>query len=333
MQRTPKILIIRFSSIGDIVLTSPVVRVLAEQMDPSPEIHFLTKASFAFLLADNPHIHKVHTIEKATAEVMDELKELDFDYIIDLHRNVRSSMVKRGLKRLDFTLKKYNWEKWLLVRFGIDRMPDKHIVDRYLDTLKAFGLENDGKGLDYFYPESEKVGPQKALPSGTSQYIALALGGAHVGKRMRYDLLEGVIDQCDAHFCLLGGKEDAELGQRLHQRFPDKTTDLSGKISVHGSASILEQAEMVISGDTGMMHIASAFGKDIISVWGCTSPRFGMNPHNPNGRTQIIEPKGLSKRPCSKLGDCCKYGKEKRCIDHIEPSQIVEAVTRLRTTS
>ncbi|MGB1033091.1 MAG: glycosyltransferase family 9 protein, partial [Flavobacteriales bacterium] len=153
MNQTVRFLVIRFSSIGDIVLCSPVLRALEEQIDGEVEIHFLTKKSMVGILENNPRIHKIHSIEKATGEVLEELESISFDYIVDLHRNVRSSMVKRKLKMVDFTFKKRNWEKWLLVNLGINKLPpEEHIVDRYMDVLKPFGVQSDGKGLEYHLP-------------------------------------------------------------------------------------------------------------------------------------------------------------------------------------
>ena len=139
------------------MLTTPVVRRLKLQLEGEVEVHYLTKKSFTSLLTSNPYITKVHSIEKATAEVIEELKDLDFDYVIDLHKNLRSAMVKRDLRGLSFTLDKLNYKKWLLVNFGIDRMPKTHIVDRYLDTIRGFGTEDDGKGLDFFIPNESEV--------------------------------------------------------------------------------------------------------------------------------------------------------------------------------
>ena len=171
-----KILIIRFSSIGDIVLTTPVVRAVAEQMHGGAEIHYLTKEKFAAIPRSNPHIAKVYTINKSTNEIMGNLKAEGYDFILDLHNNLRSSRVKSALKMLSFTFKKYNWEKWLLVNFGIDRMPDLHIVDRYMATVKSFGFTDDGEGLDYFIPEESRVSEDQIPLSRRSGFIALAIG-------------------------------------------------------------------------------------------------------------------------------------------------------------
>lgn len=325
MTRPARFLVIRFSSIGDIVLTTPVLRALKTQIEGGAEVHYLTKKAFASVIEANPYVDQVHTIEIATAEVIDELKALHFDYIIDLHSNIRSTMVKRKLKILDFTFKKLNLEKWLLVNFGINKLPQKHIVDRYLDTLKPFGVQNDGHGLDYFIPKESEVTLPAALKDG---YLCIAIGAAHIGKRIPFDTLQAICLGYPGKIAIVGGKDDAEVGEKLSNLDPNRIINEAGKRSIHGSASIIQQSTVVLAGDTGMMHIASAFKRPLVSIWGCTVPEFGMSPYG-QFRNIILEPVGHDKRPCSKLGDRCKYEKTGRCITLVEASTILEAIHAL----
>ncbi len=327
MSRAPRFLIIRFSSIGDIVLTTPVLRAIHEQIDADAEIHFLTKNRFVPLLRHNPRIHSVYGIEKATAEVTEELLAADFDYIIDLHSNIRSSMVKRALKMIDFTVDKRNLDKWLLVRFGKDRLQGEHIVQRYLKTLKAFGVEEDQKGLEFHIPESQQISAPEAGLS--APYFCIALGAQHKGKTMTTLLIEAVIKGVEAPFALLGGPEDAEKGEQLVRRLGSRVMNFAGSCSIHQSASIIAQSSGIVTGDTGLMHIASALNVPVLSVWGCTSPALGMSPYRPHPDSLIIEPVDRKRRPCSKLGDRCKYGKENRCITVVEANQITGHLARL----
>jgi ADP-heptose:LPS heptosyltransferase len=176
----PRILIIRFSSIGDIVLTSPVIRCLKLQL--GAELHFLTKKSFGGILTANPYLDKIHTIEKKVGEVLPTLKALDFDYIIDLHNNIRSRQIRSQLSAQSFSFNKLNIKKWLLVNLKINRLPDIHIVDRYMKATESLGVKNDGKGLDYFIPEETNL-PEE-LTSIDLPFIAFAIGAAHATKRL-----------------------------------------------------------------------------------------------------------------------------------------------------
>jgi ADP-heptose:LPS heptosyltransferase len=306
------------------VLTTPVLRRLKEQLEGDVELHYLTKKAFESILAVNPYIDKVWTMEDSLDEVLDSMVGQDYDYVIDLHRNLRSGLTKRKLKgAMEFTLKKYNFEKWLLVNFGMDRMPDMHIVDRYLDTIKAFTLEDDGKGLDYFIPEETEVNLRR-FGLKKDAYVAWVLGAAHPGKRFSADKVARTIKKLNRPVVLLGGKADQEISKQVMATATGHLVDFTGRTSVHESAWLIKHAACVVTPDTGMMHIASAFGKRIISLWGCTVPAFGMYPYRPGGGSEIIEPQGLSKRPCSKLGDRCKY--PGNCIEQIDEDRVIASI-------
>jgi ADP-heptose:LPS heptosyltransferase len=149
-----KILVIRFSSIGDIVLTSPVVRCIKKQL-PHAEVHFLIKPQFKAVVEHNPYIDKIHYLGDSIAETIAQLRAENFDYLIDLHNNLRSLRIKLALSGVkSFSFDKLNFQKWLLVNMHLNRMPEVHIVDRYLHTVQSLGVKNDGAGLDYFMPES-----------------------------------------------------------------------------------------------------------------------------------------------------------------------------------
>lgn len=325
MSERARFLIIRFSSIGDIVLTTPVIRALREQIHPTPEIHFLTKKQYAAVVANNPHIDAVHTIDKSTAELTEVLRDLEFHYIIDLHSNIRSRMVKKRLNALAFTVDKQNFSKWMLVNFGARRGKIRHIVQRNLDTVSLFGIDDDGKGLDFFISPSADEELRAAAPHLPLHYTAIALGATHAGKRMGVDFIRQVIKSTDMNFVLLGGKEDEAVGQAL-EGLP-RVTNLAGKLSLHASAEAIRRSQQVISGDTGLMHIAAALKKRVLSVWGCTSPELGMSPWQPTADSSIVQPKGREKRPCSKLGDRCKYGSNNRCIDAVDANEVVRLLT------
>lgn len=328
-----RILIIRLSSIGDIVLTTPVIRRLKQQLPGGAEIHFLTKKKFAPLLEANPYITKVHVMEKTIQEPLDELQQLGFDYVIDLHHNFRSAIVKRRLKCLSFSFDKLNFKKWLWVNFGINRMPNVHIVDRYLDTIRGFQTTDDGKGLDYFIPDGTTPARSLLPADFPEHYIAVAIGGAHVGKKMSKEKLAKICSKLDQPIVLLGGPEDGEDAAFIAAQCGPRVFNAAGVFSLHQSADCLKNAALVIAGDTGMMHIASAFGKKIISLWGCTVPGLGMYPYRPHPDSVMLEPKGRDKRPCSKLGNKCKYGEENRCIEQIGDDEVVGMVKRLMEDS
>ncbi|MGE5393506.1 MAG: glycosyltransferase family 9 protein [Candidatus Saccharibacteria bacterium] len=313
-----KFLIIRFSSIGDIVLTSPVVRCLRNKF-PDAEIHYLTKKRNVDLLSANPYINKIHLLDSTLSVVIQELKKEKYDYIIDLHNNIRSFRVKAALQTISFSFRKLNLHKFLLTFFKINTLPDRHIVDRNMATLNHFGVQNDGKGLDYFiHPEDEFV--VESLPDPFKEgYIALVLAGTYTTKKMPVEKYRSLITQSPYPFILLGGKNEQSMAAVILSWNTHNILDFTGKLTINQSASLIKYARLVISNDTGLMHIAAAYHKKILSVWGNTVPEFGMSPYLPGDGSEILEVKGLSCRPCSKLGyNKCPKGHFKCMYDQSE---------------
>lgn len=293
----------RFSSIGDIVLTSPIVRCLKLQLDI--EVHFLTKTFMAQIVEHNPYISKIYTIDKKVSERITELKAEKYDYVIDLHKNIRSKRLIRQLGCPSTTFDKLNIEKWLLVNFKINRLPDKHIVDRYFEGVASLGIQNDQEGLDHFIAQGDdEYG--RSFQQSNGLYTTIVLGANYYTKRIPVERIQSIIEAApEKLFVLIGGKDVQDEGASL-AKF-NKVINTCGQLSLGQSAGVIKYADHVISGDTGMMHVAAAYKKDITSIWGNTVPEFGMSPYFGKHKTnsKILEVKGLSCRPCSKLG----YGK------------------------
>ncbi|MCB9225414.1 MAG: glycosyltransferase family 9 protein [Crocinitomicaceae bacterium] len=316
-----KFLIIRFSSIGDIVLTTPVIRCLKEQ--GGGEVHFITKSAFKGILGQNPYIDKLITIDNEITEVLEELKKEEYDHIIDLHHNLRSLRLKKALGRPATAFPKLNFEKFLLTSLKINKMPDVHVVDRYFETVKKLGITNDGTGLDYFIPEKDVVDLNNYnLPN---KYVVFAIGAQFATKRLPNEKIIEIIKQIDFPVVLLGGPTDFENAIEIKSQC--EVIDLVGQVNINQSASIVQQAKKVITHDTGMMHIAVAFKKPIISIWGNTVPSLGMYPYYPNHpELYSIHEVNVKCRPCSKIGyqKCPK--KHFKCMLEQDVNAIVDAI-------
>lgn len=312
-----KVLILRFSSIGDIVLTTPVVRCLKTQLD-SVEVHYATKDVHRELLIANPYIDKIHTLGEHLFTFIHQLRKEQFDMVIDLHKNLRTQAIKIALGVKTYSFHKLNIEKWLLTTVRINRLPSKHIVDRYMESLVPLGIKMDSLGLDHFIPEKDVVEPNW-LPEPYQQYfVAVVIGGKHATKKLPTERLIELCDRINKPIILLGGKQDAMVGEEIERFFkrPDHETtydeglkalgknaivyNACGKFNINQSASLIKQATWVFTHDTGLMHIAAAFKKEIFSIWGSTVPEFGMYPYRT--KFTIFENKKLNCRPCSKIG-------------------------------
>ncbi|MFN3341748.1 MAG: glycosyltransferase family 9 protein [Flavobacteriales bacterium] len=325
-----KILIVRFSSIGDIVLTSPVIRCLKEQVN-NVEIHYLSKKQFLPVLEANPFLSRIYTIEKEITEVVDSLKNEKYDLIIDLHRNIRSLRLKKAIAVPSKSFNKLNLEKWILVNLGVNNLPKIHIVDRYLKTCESLNVKNDLKGLDYFIPSGREAGSGVLPESHQKKYIAIAIGAQHATKRLPVHQLAVLVNNIHFPIVLLGGKEDVASGERIAAIDPDKIINGCGKFDLHGSASLIKMADVVITHDTGLMHIAAAFKKKIISIWGNTVPEFGMYPYLPGEKSEgvMVENKALRCRPCSKIGyQECPKGHFK-CMNELDMLKVANEANRL----
>ena len=297
-----KFLVIRLSSIGDIVLTSPLLRCLKKQV-PDAEIHFVIKKQYKEVVAYNPHIKKVWLYHNNMGALVNDLRKEKFHYVIDLHHNLRTFRIKNKLRVLSFSFNKLNIEKWLMVTLKINRLPEKHIVERYIDTLQLFNVKDDGEGLDYYTSPEDEIFSNETLSLISEQFVALCIGAQHYTKRMPAEMLVKLCNKISIPVIILGGKEDEATANMICSLSKNKNiTTMAGILSINQSATVIKKSAVVITHDTGMMHIAAAYKKKILSIWGNTIPEFGMYPFRPGEGSYIFEVKGLSCRPCSKIG-------------------------------
>ncbi len=322
----------RFSSIGDIVLTSPVVRCIKHQVKDA-EVHFVTKENYRSVIEHNRYIDKNFYLKNDLSALLKELKDENYDYIIDLHNNIRTFRIKIHLGVKTFSFDKLNIEKWLLVNFKINKLPKIHIVDRYLETVKSLGVENDLMGLDYFLPHElttiarDDFKNVLQIPFEQFEYVAIAIGAQHATKRLPTEKIIALCKKISKPIVLLGGKEDTARAEEIVKAIGANSYNACGKLSLHQSAAVIKYAELIITHDTGLMHIAAAFDKKIISVWGNTVPEFGMYPYlRDNKPTDLFEVKNLDCRPCSKIGfDKCPKG-HFNCMNKIDLEKIAALV-------
>jgi heptosyltransferase-2 len=326
-----KYLVIRFSSIGDIVLTTPVLRMLKKRR-PDAHIHFVTKKKYASLVMHNPHVYKVHVLDGNFSALLKELRNERFDYILDLHRNLRSFVVKNVLGEKSFTFEKLNWRKWLLVNFKINILPPLHVVDRYLETLRELRVKKDTRGLDFFIPKDVTLPASLEKVAVKDGFIALVCGAQHATKKIPAPRMVELCRMITFPVVLVGGEDEHEQGNEVARMCPN-VYNACGILSIYQSAALVDRAKAVVANDTGLMHIAAALKKDIISVWGNTVPEFGMYPYRAGERSKIFEVRNLRCRPCSKIGfDECPKG-HFRCMNDIDYKEIAAYVNALAATS
>lgn len=287
------------------------------------EIHFLTKKNFTSVLEFNPYISKLWTFDKEPDRLFPKLKEEEFDEIIDLHNNLRSAKVVRALKVPVFKFKKFNLEKYLLVNLKWDRLPDVHIVDRYLNAVNHHSLENDSEGLDFFTGDANLPLETVNWLTANPNFVALSLSGTYTTKQMPTALVEELIEGLNAPIFLLGGPNERLLADQLNY---EQVFHAIGELNLVQTGEIIKQASIMITGDTGTMHMGAALHCPMAVIWGNTVPKFGMGPYYGNKRTRYknFEVEQLGCRPCSKLGHRSCPKKHFKCMLDQNSSEIVD---------
>ena len=317
MSNSLKVLIVRFSSIGDIVLTSPIVRVLKKQKNA--QIHFLTKSQYSSIVVNNLYIDKVITIHKSLNEIKEDLIKENYDFVIDLHNNIRS----HGLRFLKVPIKRYsksNFKKLIYMYTGKNFLNNEHVVDRYFKATSFLDLNNDGKGLDFFIDKKDEVDFDI-----NQKFISWCIGASKEQKKLAVDQICYVANKLNLPIVLLGGMEESnKANQIINQCSQNKIYNYCGNITINQSAYLIKHSQILLSNDTGLMHIGAALNKKIISFWGCTKPDLGFYPYTKKSNSLMIISE-LSKRQCSKHGSSCRFTAD-GCVKKINPKEILRKV-------
>lgn len=327
-----KVLVIRFSSIGDIVLTTPVMRCIKKQI-PGAQLHFLTKKSMKAVTEENPYIDKFFYYDENLSTLKQQLQQEQYDYVVDLHKNFRSYMIRWSLKAKSLSYNKLSIEKFLLTKFHINKMPGRHITVRSLDAVAILGVKDDGEGLDYFINEKDIL-PDEAIPlTHRFGFIAIVIGASYYTKKLPVPSLIDLCKHLNFPIVLVGGKEDFAEGKAIADKVPVKVFNACGMFNLNQSADIVRNARLVISHDTGLQYIACAFNKPVLAIWGGTSPKLDVEPfygtkaiNNTDKEFKyknfVVE--GLNCQPCSNYGTKkCPQGHFK-CMFNQDIDEIID---------
>lgn len=316
-----KILVIRFSSMGDIIYTTPVVRCLKQQLQGA-EIHFLTKPAFKYIYDGNPYLDKLLLLKDTLNETIKEIKAERYDHIIDLHSNLRTAIIKLKTGIPASTYNKQTIKKWLSLKLRMQLIPPVHLVDRYMKAVEFLGVKNDGLPINYFLKKEYDIAT--LLPAAhQNNYIAFIIGAAHFTKRMPNEKVVTICKELNYPIVLLGGNDVRENGEFIANALGEKIYNACGSTALDESVFIVSKAAYVIGFDTGLTHIAEAFDKPIASIWGSTVPELlGVQPYQLS--RSLVAGVQLSCRPCSKFGlPKCPKGHFK-CMYDINEKEIVD---------
>lgn len=318
-----KILVIRLSSMGDIIYTTPIVRCLKKQL-PQAEVHFLTKPAFKYLYDHNPYVDKLLLLKAKLKETIQEIKDERYDYLVDLHKNLRTSLIKFKTGIPSSTYPKQAVLKWLSLKLKKNLIPPLHLVDRYFKAVRPLGIVNDQKPIDYFFKQDYQLA-SLLPPSFMKGYIAFIIGATHFTKRMPNAKVISICNQLNYPIVLLGGKDVLANANEIKEKMLGEVFNACGVTSLDESVFLVSQATAIIGFDTGLTHIAEAFNKAIVSIWGSTVPELlGVQPYQVD---HVLEAGvTLPCRPCSKFGLAkCPKGHFK-CMWKIREEPIVNFI-------
>ena len=384
-----KILIIRQSAIGDIILTTPLVRSVRSAY-PDAQIDFLTNQEFIDLVRHNPHISKVIAYDKKTGfaglyALKKQLMAEKYDWIIDLHNSLRSRFLRLFLgilsdvKEISIYEKPYIARK-LLINFKKDIYPKpyKKVLFKYFDAVSNGNLNKnidkniqyDGKGTEVFFGEinnqnidnllgnktyinakittniiticpAASAFTKQWLPEYFAKLIVNLLSYYNIDNQQNNQQNNQKNDQNSVKIVLLGGKADIFVCENIIKMVTEILTisnkntselvisqviSLAGKCNLLDSAALLARSKVVITNDTGMMHLAEAQNKPVLAIFGSTVEAFGFYPFLE--KSEVVEQK-LACRPCSQSGEsACPKGHFK-CMRDILPEKIYEIAIKM----
>jgi len=324
------LLLVRFSSIGDVLLTTPLVRALRAR-HPDAELVFVTKQAMAPLVADNPHLSRVVTLApgESVRALARRLAALHPTRGLDLHGSLRSAALRLLVRCPWRGYSKRKLARGVLVSTKIDlyfhRVP---VAERYFEAARGLGVRPDGGPPEFFLAAAarERVAQWIGARGLDARPLAvLAPGAAHFTKRWPHERWLALAQRLrDQGYALLsvGGPEDRAAAEAL----VPLVENAAGAFTLQETGAALARARVAITGDTGVMHMATGVGTPVVALFGPTVEQFGFFPYS--AKATVLE-RGLDCRPCSTMGGpSCPMGHH-RCLRDIGPDAVAAAAEAL----
>jgi lipopolysaccharide heptosyltransferase II len=338
---SPDILVVRFSAIGDILLTTPLLRAIRTR-HPGARVAYLTKEQYAPLLADNPNVNEVLAIrdEDSLRAIAATIRSVRYSHLLDLHGNLRTLGLRAIVRGPWRTFSKRRLERQVLITTKRDIYPaDVPMAERYFEAAAGLDVDVDAEPPDFFLaPEAEERAAERLASLGVGEgraLVAIAPGAAHATKCWPADgwiRLTRRLIATGAEVVVVGGPEDAEVGKaivagvrgRITGGTETRVTSVAGMLGLQESGAVIRRAAALISGDTGVMHMATGVGTPVVALFGPTVAQFGFFPYRA-ARSAVVE-LPLECRPCSAQGGpACPLGHH-RCLRAIAPETVFEAL-------
>lgn len=336
-----RVLLIRLSSLGDILLTTPILRLLREHC-PRAKIDFLVKATYQDVLRAHPCIDNLISFDgqQSLWQTLRLLRQTRYDVVFDLHRTLRSRLICQGLSAsLRLGYPKRVLRRQLLVRLRWNTLGAmKPVPELYAAPLRRLGIDAKLPALEmHLAPDSRDAVRQhlaQAFSAATERpLLALAPGARWATKRWPAERFAAVAqalgERYRAGVVILGDGADTSLAQAICQRLDVPVFDTSGKFSLMQTAALLQQCRLLLSNDSGLMHMATALNVPVVAVFGPTVEAFGFYPFR--AQAHVVST-GLACRPCSTKGSRhCPKGHH-QCMLNVSTDPVLAAAQQMWKT-
>lgn len=335
-----KILIIRLSSIGDIILASSLIR-LTKKRFPQAKINMAVSTEFEELISANPNINEVILFERKTGlkgllRLCKKIRKEQYDLIIDIHKKLRSLLIclTSGAKQR-VSYNKHSVLRFLLVRFKINRYKEiPFISNLYLKSIEKFGVEDDGGGLEFYITPSKEASISELLriEEIAKQDILIGLApGAHWDtkrwhKERFIELANLLIQRKNAKIVIFGGKDEVKLSEEIKTSLLNKPIIAAGQLSLMETAALLKKCKVLITNDTGVLHISAAVKTPVVAIFGPTVGEFGYYPYRVLNR---VISKSLPCKPCTTKGTSMCPINTFDCMNFVSTNEVLEAVEEI----
>lgn len=332
MQKSKKLLI-RLSSAGDILLTSPLLKLIKER-EPDSEIHFVVKSQFADLIRSNPNVNRLHIVQNhADVHELENLRRNllaeKFDTTLDLHNNFRSIYLRRGTAPKIRVIGKDILKRLVLVNSRLNLYSSvRSVALKYAQTYDRSVTKVARPEI--FFPDAviRKVDTiWRSLGPAPSQSVFLCPGARHFTKRWPVEYWKELVDKIfpGKRLVLLGGLMDVQACSEI--KGGKEIANYCGQFSLLESMAMLRYASAVVTNDSFLMHAANALGKKTVAIFGSSVRQFGFFPYDVEHKIMQVE--GLPCRPCSHVGlESCPQN-HFRCMKEISPAQVRDALESL----
>jgi len=330
----PRILAIRFSSIGDILLTTPLLRAVRARY-PEAHLAFLTKEPFAPLLADNPRLNDLMTLGagESLTHLADRIRARQYTHVLDLHGSLRTRGLRLLVRARWSGYRNHRLAREILIRGKRNVYPrDIPVPERYFDAVRKLDVRPDGEPPEFYLDDKARAEARAWLGSGlgdAAPLVAVAPGAAHLTKRWPVEYwqdLVGRITARDFNVVVVGGPDDRAVAGEVARAGGTRAVNAAGSFGLQGTGAIIASSRLLVSGDTGVMHMATGVNTPVIALFGPTVRAFGFFPYS---REAVVLERDLDCRPCTAWGtERCPLGHH-RCLRDIAATEVEDVVMRL----